>query len=56
MIKHWLKPALQTTYQDARYAGARTRYGLRPRAHAHKADPHSGEPAEHGADRRNYSP
>jgi hypothetical protein len=29
MIKHWLKLALQSTYQGgARYAGARTRYGL----------------------------
>jgi hypothetical protein len=28
MIEHWLKTSLQSTYQDARYAGARTRYGL----------------------------
>ena len=39
MIKHWLKPALQTTYQDARYASARTRYGLTAtRAHPRGAD------------------
>src|SRR5690606_17793885 len=44
MIKLWLNLSLQSTYQGARYAGARTRYGLP----ATRALPDAGDGHETG--------
>jgi hypothetical protein len=48
MIETWLKLALQSTYQGAHYAGART-----PRAATRiRGQRATGEPGEHGRDDR----